>query len=224
MLHGGLGGIAEFGQLPALLAQSRGVITVELQGHGHTADIERPLRYEWMADDIAALIPQLGLGQADIFGFSLGGTVALRTCIRHPNCIRRLILVSTPVARAAIYPQFRDGMANLNAQTASFMLETPMYNLYQQTAPDVSAWPTLVQKVGELLREEYDWSSDVAGLRMPILVLSGEDDMFPASHAVDVFGGLSNAQVVILPQTDHFGVLYHSDLPNTLSTFLASAV
>src|SRR5215831_4168297 len=90
LLHGGLGGTVEFAQLLPLLAKNRKVFVVELQGHGHTADIDRPLSYEQMADDIAALIQQLGLDKADILGYSLGGGVALQTAIRHPDVVRKL--------------------------------------------------------------------------------------------------------------------------------------
>jgi pimeloyl-ACP methyl ester carboxylesterase len=99
LLHGGLGGIAEFSQLLPLLAETRQIIAVELQAHGHTTDIDRPLSYEAMADDIAALVEYLGFENVDIMGFSLGGGVALQTAIRHPEVARKLVLISTAFRR-----------------------------------------------------------------------------------------------------------------------------
>ena len=90
LLHGGVGGIEMFGPNLAALAQDRRIIAVDLQGHGRTADIDRPLRYELMADDVAGLLKQLGVGKADIMGYSLGGGVALQTAIRHPDVVRKL--------------------------------------------------------------------------------------------------------------------------------------
>jgi transposase len=118
MLHGGLGGIAELGALPMLLGQQRQVITLELQGHGRTADADRPLRYEGMADDLACFIHEMGFQQADLLGFSLGGSVALCTAIQSPHVVDRLILISTPVARSGIHAHFRDGMTALSAYAA----------------------------------------------------------------------------------------------------------
>src|SRR5881409_720379 len=104
LLHGGLGAISMFGpNLPAL-AKGRQVIAVDLQGHGRTADIDRPLSVALMADDIAALIKHLGLESADVMGYSLGGGVALQTAIRHPEVVRKLVVVSTPFRRNAFYP------------------------------------------------------------------------------------------------------------------------
>ncbi|HEX2618759.1 MAG TPA: alpha/beta hydrolase, partial [Phototrophicaceae bacterium] len=110
LLHGGLGGIVEFSQLLPLLVENHQVIAVELQGHGHTADIDRPLSYELMADDVAALIQSLGYEKADVAGYSLGGGVALRTAIQHPEVVHKLVLISTPFQRKGIHDEFLAGM------------------------------------------------------------------------------------------------------------------
>ena len=111
LLHGGLGGAVEFGQLMPVLAEKHQVIAVEIQGHGHTADIDRPLSYKSMADDVAALIEYLELENADVLGYSLGGGVALQTAIQHPEVVRKLVLISTPFRREDIHPEFLDGMS-----------------------------------------------------------------------------------------------------------------
>ncbi|MCU0464003.1 MAG: alpha/beta hydrolase [Anaerolineae bacterium] len=212
MLHGGLGGIEQFGALPMQLGQYRQVIAVEMQGHGHTGDAaDRPLRYASMADDVAGLVQGLGFDQADVLGFSLGGAVALRTAIQHAGGVRRLILISTAATRAGIREDFRAGMAGLTPSAALYMLDTPMYQFYARVAPEVGAWPTLVGKVGDLLREDYDWSQAVSTLDMPILLIAGDDDMVSPAHLTETFGALPNAQIVILPETNHFNILGRTD-------------
>jgi pimeloyl-ACP methyl ester carboxylesterase len=113
LLHGGLGAIEMFGPVPPALAEGRQVIAVDLPALGRTADTDRPLRLESMADDIAALIGYLGLERADVMGYSLGGRVALLTAIRHASMVRRLVLVSTPFATDGWYPEIQAGMAQL---------------------------------------------------------------------------------------------------------------
>jgi pimeloyl-ACP methyl ester carboxylesterase len=223
LLHGGLGGIVEFSQLLPLLAESRQVIAVELQGHGHTADIDRPLSYEQLADDVAALIQTLGYENADIMGYSLGGGVALQTAIRHPAVVRKLVLVSTPFSSSGIHDEFRAGMAAMSAESASAMLETPMYQFYSSVAPRVEDWSTMVGKIGDMMRQDYDWSEDVANMTTPTLIVVGDSDMLSPAHAVELFellgGGVaggfaqpSTSELAVLPATNHFTILSQTDL------------
>jgi pimeloyl-ACP methyl ester carboxylesterase len=116
MLHGAFGTVDMYGELLPLLAQTRQVIAVELRAHGHSGDIDRPLRYELMADDIAALIKHLELEHADLFGYSLGGGVALQTVIRHPEMVRKLVVVSAPCRRDGWYPEVLAGQAAISAE------------------------------------------------------------------------------------------------------------
>src|SRR2546422_11011910 len=129
------------GQVLSPLSSSRCVIAVELQGHGHTADIDRPLSFESMADDIAALITSLGLEQADLFGYSLGGGVALQTAIRHPEVVRKLALASTAFKRDGWYPE---DLAAMAAMSAEAFAGTSIHDAYLQTSPVPEAWPTVV--------------------------------------------------------------------------------
>lgn len=223
LLHGGLGGIVEFSQLLPTLAETHQVIAVELQGHGHTADIDRPITYEDMADDVAALITELGYEKADVMGFSLGGGVALQTAIRHPEVVRKLVLVSTTFKSAGIHEEFRMGMSQMSAESANMMLETPMYQFYSSVAPRLEDWPTFVGKLGALLSQDYDWSADVAAVKTPVLIIAGDsDEMYPA-HPVELFellgGGVAadfvgfpNSQLAVLPGTSHFTILSRADL------------
>jgi len=224
LLHGGLAtGALQFGQLLPALAQSRQVVVVDLQGHGHTADVDRPLAYEAMADDVAALIGYLGLGQADLFGYSLGGGVALQTAIRHPALARKLVLASTPFRRDGWYPEVLAATSALNADAAAAMVGTPLYDAYAASAPDPTAWPTLVAKVGQLLGQDYDWSTAVAAIEAPALVVVGDADSVRPEHALELFrllgggapgdfGPLPPSQFAVLPGTAHSAVTFRADL------------
>ena len=216
LLPGGFMTIEAMGSLVPSLAQTRQVIAVELQGHGHTADIDRPLSFELMADDIAALIKHLGLEQADIFGYSLGGGVALQTAIRHPEVVRKLALASTPFKRDGWYPEVLAGMAAINAEVFA---GTPIHE----------AWPAVVAKMRQLLTEDYDWAEGVAALKTPVLILVGDADSVRSMHAVEFFGLLGGgkadgdlagpppAQLAVLPATTHVGWAppYHGIMTRT---------
>src|SRR5712691_11606663 len=141
LLHGGLGATSMFGPNLAALAKGRQVIAVDLQGHGRTADIDCPFSLELMADDIAALIKQLGLGSADVMGYSLGGGVALQVAVRHPEVVRKLVLVSTPIRRSDFYPEILAQQGQIGPQTAEQMKGTPMYQLYASLAPRPEDFP-----------------------------------------------------------------------------------
>src|SRR5262249_51864919 len=143
LLHGGLGAIEMFGDVLPQLAQRHRVIAADLQGHGRTADGDRPLRFETLADDIAALIRYLGLQNADLMGYSLGGAVALRAAIRHPEVVRKLVLVSTPFNKSGWYPELQAGQAQLGPEVAEAMRPTPLYAAYAALAPRPQDWPVL---------------------------------------------------------------------------------
>jgi pimeloyl-ACP methyl ester carboxylesterase len=166
LLHGGVGAIEMFGEVLPLLADGRRVVAADLQAHGRTADIDRPLSVELMADDVAALIGHLGLERADVMGYSLGGGVAVRTAIRHPEVVRKLVVVSTPFARDGWYPEVLARMGQMGPEAAEPMKHTPMYQLYAGVAPKPEDWPVLLTKLGRLLAQDYDWSEEVAAIRL----------------------------------------------------------
>src|SRR5207247_682994 len=143
LLHGGFGSVEMFGPNVDLLAAGRQVIGVDLQSHGRSPATDRPMRFETMAADIAALIRSLGLERAAIMGFSLGGGVALRTGIQRPDVVERLVLVSTPFKRQGWYPEMTAGMDAMGPETAEFLMQTPMYEAYKRIAPRVEDWPVL---------------------------------------------------------------------------------
>src|SRR6059058_5348797 len=183
VLPGSFWTIEAMGELVPQLAATRRVIGVELQGHGHTADIERPLRFESMADDIATLIRQLGFERADIFGYSLGGGVGLQTAIRHPEMVRKLALSSTAFKRNGWYPEVLAGMASISVETFA---GTPIYETYLKTSPRPESWPNFVAKMRQLLSEDYDWTEGVETLKTPVLIIVGDADGLRISHAVEL--------------------------------------
>src|SRR6059058_6410176 len=132
LLHGGFGTSEMFGPNVDLLAAGRRVIGVDLQSHGRSPAVDRPMRFETMADDVAALIRSLGLERAAIMGFSLGGGVGLRTAIQHPEVVDRLVLVSTVFKRQGWYPEMTAGMDAMGPETAQQLVRSPMYQAYQQ--------------------------------------------------------------------------------------------
>ena len=234
LLHGGVGAIQMFGEVLPSLAQNRQVVAVDLQAHGRTADIDRPLSFELMVGDITALIKHLGIEEADVMGYSLGGGVALRTAIQHPEVVRKLVLVSTPFKRDGWYPEVLAGMGQMGPQVAEPMKQTPMYQHYASIAPKPEDWPVLLTKLGELLRQDYDWSKDVAAIKAPTLIVVGDADSVRTAHVVAFFellgggkvdagwdgSGMSNARLAILPATTHYNIYSSPQLSAVVAPFL----
>ncbi|MGP4109950.1 alpha/beta fold hydrolase [Streptomyces sp. 4N509B] len=194
LLHGGLGSGEMFAPVLPALAERHQVITVDLQGHGRTADIDRPLDVRLMADDVAALIDHLGLERPDVVGYSLGGGVAFHTAVRHPEKVGRLVAVSAMFRRSATYPEILAQQAQVGPEAAEFMKETPMYELYQRVAPRPEDFPRLLGKIGEAMARDFDYEEEVRGLRVPTLIAAADADMAPPSHYVEVFGLLGGGQ------------------------------
>ncbi len=234
LLHGGLGGIDMFPQLLPTLAASRQVIGVDLQGNGHTADIDRPFSFEQMADDVAALIEKLALAPSDVMGYSLGGGVTLQSAIHHPHLVRKLVLVSTPFKSAGWYPEVRVGMQSMNAEAAKMMVGSPMHQAYANAAPRPEDWPVLVTKTGKMVGAEYDWTEGVRQLKSPTLIVVGDADSVRPGHAVQFFellgGGQKDAgwdgsgrpvsQLAILPGATHYDIFDSPLLALVVTQFL----
>jgi pimeloyl-ACP methyl ester carboxylesterase len=236
LLHGGLGSGEMFEAiLPALAANHRAIV-VDLQGHGRTADIDRPIDARLMADDIAALIKHLGLEKPDVFGYSLGGGVAFHTAVKYPELVGRLIMVSANIRRDAIYPEMLGQQGQVNAAAAEFMKDTPMYELYQRVAPRPEDFPRLLDKIGEYMAKDFDFSEEVRGLQVPTLIACADADMAPPSHYVEAFGLLGGGQrdggwmgegrptgghaLAIIPNATHYNVVTSPVLAAAALTFL----
>jgi pimeloyl-ACP methyl ester carboxylesterase len=194
LLHGGLMSGEMFGPTLPAFAERHQVIAVDLQGHGRTADIDRPIDVRLMADDIVALIDHIGLDKPDLVGYSLGGAVALHTAAKYPARVRRLVVASANIRPDAIYPEIRAQQAQVNAAAAEFLKDTPMYQLYQRVAPRPEDFPRLLDKMGEAMAKDFDFTEEIRSLQVPTLVVAADADMAPPSHFVEVFkllgGGL----------------------------------
>jgi pimeloyl-ACP methyl ester carboxylesterase len=204
LLHGAFGWATNY---PAL-AKNRQVIAVELQGHGHTADIDSPLTYEQMADDTAALVKHLQIEQADFFGYSMGGTVALAIAIRHPKLVRKLAINGSHFGKLedAYQPEVFKQFQSLSADFAPAMLKGP----YDKAAPDPKQWPVLVAKVKKMGLEFKGFArEDMKSIKAPVLITLGDRDVVRLEHAVEMFRLIPNAQLAVFPGGDHF-LLYTS--------------
>jgi pimeloyl-ACP methyl ester carboxylesterase len=194
LLHGGLMSGEMFAPVLPALTEHHQVITVDLQGHGRTADVNRPIDVHLMADDIAALIDVLGLDRPDVVGYSLGGGVALMTAVRHPDKVGRLVSASANIRRNAIYPEMLAQQGQVNAAAADFMKQTAIYAHYERVAPRPEDFPRLLDKIGESMSHDFDYTEEVRGLRVPTMVVAADADMAPPSHYVEVFGLLDGGQ------------------------------
>ncbi len=194
LLHGGLGSGEMFGPILPILAAAHQVILPDLQGHGRTADIDRPIEAALMADDIAELIDQLGLDRPDVAGYSLGGGVAMHLAFKYPGTIRRLVAASANVRRDAIPAEMLAQQGQVSSEAAELMKDTPMYQLYHRVAPRPEDFGRLLDKIGASMAKDFDFSDEVRRLQVPTLVVAADADMAPPSHYVEVFklldGGL----------------------------------
>jgi pimeloyl-ACP methyl ester carboxylesterase len=238
LLHGGLGSGEMFGPVLPQLAERHQVVTVDLQGHGRTADIDRPLDAVLMAGDIAALIDHLQLARPDVVGYSLGGGVAFHTAAKYPAKVRRLVMVSANIRPDAIYPEMRAQQGQVNAAAVEFMKDTPMYQLYQRVAPRPQDFTRLLDKIGAAMSKDFDFTEEVRGLQVPTLVVAADADMAPPSHYVEVFklldGGLRDGgwmgegrpkgghALAILPGLTHYNIFSSPLFASATLAFLDS--
>jgi pimeloyl-ACP methyl ester carboxylesterase len=232
LLHGGVQASEAFGPNIAALAAKRQVIAVHLQGHGHTPDVERPLRFEDMADDVAALAFHLGLKKIDVLGYSLGGGVAQQVAIRHPDLVDRLVVVSQVFKRAGWYPEVLgafDAMATHAPMVAKNIAQSPMAKLY----PNVK-WEALLRKIGELESRDYDWTAQLASMKARTLLVFADADAMRPEHMVEFYkllgGGRQDAgmdgshrsasQWAVIPETTHYNLLSTDAVAKAASAFL----
>lgn len=229
LLHGGVVGITMFGPNLDALSQKRKVIAVELQGHGHTADIDRQLSFEAMADDVAALLKFLDINKADVMGYSLGGGVALQTAIRHPEMVSKLVIVSAPFKRSGFYPEIIAAFDQMGPAAGEPMKQSPLAKMY----PNVD-WSQLFAKLGDLLRKDYDWSKEVAAIKAPTMIVFADADAVRPAHIIDFYGlfggGQRDAgfdgskrpsnQLAILPGLTHYSISSSLALATAVTPFL----
>lgn len=202
LLHGGVCTIEVcIGKVRAPFVKSRRTIAAEQQGHGRTADIDRPLSYDQMAEDTAALLRQLKVKNADFFGYSMGGSIALRIAMRHPELVRRMAIFGAGYSNAGMVPGLIDSFKTLKAED----IPQQFRDAYAKTAPDPQKWPQLVGKITRLVLDAKDLTAaDLESIQAPTLVMSADGDIIRAEHAVEMYRLLPKGRLAVLPVADHF--------------------
>jgi pimeloyl-ACP methyl ester carboxylesterase len=223
LLHGAFSAIGtSFGELLPSLAERRQVIAFELQAHGRTADIDRPLSIEQLADDVAAALGQLGIERADIFGYSLGASVALHLAIRHPDVVRKLVLASVTYNLSGVHPGLMEGLADMKPE---MMFGSPWHEEYTRIAPNPEDFATLFAKKTQMDRNLKDVPAEVIeSIEAPTLLIIGDSDLVRPEHSVEMFrllgggvfgdtpAGLPNSQLAVLPGTSHVTLVSRAGL------------
>ena len=201
LLHGGGSTIGtSFGELLPLLARTRRVIAFEQQGHGHTADVDRPFSFEQSADDTAALLAFLNVERADLYGYSNGGSIAMQVAMRHPQVVRRMVVASAMTRRDGLEPSFWDGMRAATLET----MPAELKEAYLATSPHPKKLEKFHDKCVERMMTFKDWPLEaVRRITAPTLILVADRDVVRPEHAVAMFRTLPHANLMILPGTDH---------------------
>jgi pimeloyl-ACP methyl ester carboxylesterase len=234
LLHGGLGMTEMFGPVLTELAKDRQVIGVDLHGHGRTELGDREISLIDMGDDMAVILKALGHDKVDVLGYSLGGGVAFRLAVQHPERVRRLVIASAGYSQDGFYPEMLPMQAQVGAAMAEQMKETPMYKSYVAIAPHPEDFPKLLDRMGALMRKPFDYSEDVKKLAMPVMLVFGDSDMFRPEHIVKFYqllgGGLKDAgwmrehmsknRLAILPNLTHYETFAAPALATTVKPFL----
>lgn len=221
LIHGAFMTLDMFEDLLPGLAEDRKVVAVELQGHGRTADIDRPIRYHTLAGDIIGLIECLELETPDVIGYSLGGGTALQVGIQAPEKINNLVLISMAYKHEGWRPELIEAMKGMSVEE---MEGSPMHQAYLTTAPDPENWQVLFEKLIELdTQHHYDWTEEVRKLEVPVLIVAGDSDSVILQHVLDMFvhmggdvdglmHGMPDVQLAVLPGSTHISALAKTDL------------
>jgi pimeloyl-ACP methyl ester carboxylesterase len=221
VLHGAWMNIPAMGDIIPQLAKTHRVYAIEMQGHGRTNDIDRPVTYPALADDIDAFMEAVGLPQADVFGYSMGAAVALQLGIRHPDRVDQLVLASVSYDLEGLQPEFE---AMLPQMTPEMFANTPMEAAYREMSPNPEGFRAFAERMIALEHEPMAWEEDVRNLRAPALLIVGDADVVTLEHAVAMFrllgGGamgdmgrpLPASRLAVLPATSHTAVIGQTDL------------
>ena len=234
LLHGGLGSVDMFAPIMPVLAAKRQIIGVDLQGHGRTPLGTRPISIAAMGADMASILKKLGYGPVDVMGYSMGAGVAFQLAVQHPQQVRRLALVSGSFAKEGFYPEMVDAQGQLSSKMAEGMKDTPMYKSYAAVAPRPGDFPKLLDALGDMMKQPFDWTADVPKLTMPVLLVYGDSDMYRPEHVVKFYqllgGGLKDAgwqrenmprnRLAILPGLTHYDIFLSPLLPAIVLPFL----
>jgi pimeloyl-ACP methyl ester carboxylesterase len=235
LLHGNLSTIGvDFGGIIPSLAKGRQVVGVEQQAHGHTADIDRPLSIESWTDDTVALLRHLGIGQADLFGYSSGSAVAFQIAVRHPELVGKLVVASASYRLDGLHPGLMDGIAQLKPE---HLAGTPFEQDYARVAPNPGDWPKLIEKISQMDIEGPEVTAeDLRAIGSPTMLVIGDSDIVQPEHAVEMFRllgggvvgdlvGLPRSRLAVLPGTTHVTLVQRHDwLASMIGEFLDAEV
>jgi pimeloyl-ACP methyl ester carboxylesterase len=222
VLHGAYMNIPSMGAIIPKLAETRKVYAFEFQGHGRTTDIDRPITYPALADDVAAFMDAVGLPKADVFGYSMGAAAGLQLAIRHPDKVNKLVAASVAYDVEGWQPAFRDFIPQM---TVEMFVDMPVFaEAYRKLAANPDGFPELVRKLIALEKEPMAWGADVKALKTPVLIITGDADVATLEHSVALFrllggGGMGDmgqplpaSRLAVLPATSHTAVIGQTDL------------
>jgi pimeloyl-ACP methyl ester carboxylesterase len=235
VLAGGLSDTSSMAQVIGPLSRTRQVIGIDLEGHGHTALRRSPMSHERNGDDVAAVLRHLNIARADVAGYSHGGDAAIRMAIQHPELVRNLIVISTAAERDGWYPEVLKGMSAVSSAGADAMKQTPLYTRYASVAPHPEQFGLLLDRMGELMRKDYDWRLEIARLKMPVLLMFADHDAVSMKHIAEffaLFGGgvrdagwegtphFSRARLAIVPGYTHYNFGQGPDVARVIEAYL----
>jgi pimeloyl-ACP methyl ester carboxylesterase len=221
VLHGAYMNIPTMGAIIPKLAETHKVFALEFQGHGRTTDIDRPITYPNLADDVAAFMDAVGIKKADFFGYSMGAGAGLQLAIRHPDKVNKLIAASVAYDAEGWQPEFK---AAIPQMTVEMIVNMPFAAEYRKLAANPDGFPALAKKLIALEHEPMAWEADVKALKAPVLIVAGDADVVTLEHAVALFrmlgGGvmgdmgkpLAASRLAVLPATSHTAVIGQTEL------------
>jgi pimeloyl-ACP methyl ester carboxylesterase len=235
LMAGGFGDASSMVQTIVPLSRERLVIAIDLEGHGRTALRATPMSHERNGDDVAAVLRHLKIPKADVAGYSHGGDAAIRMAIQHPDMVRNLIIISTAAERDGWYPEALKGMEGVSSAQFEQFKQTPLYQRYAAVAPHPEQFPQVLDRMGELMKKDYDWRPEIARLRMPTLLLFADHDAVSMRHIAEFFalfdGGvrdagwegkpkLARARLAIVPGYTHYNFGQGPDMARVIEAYL----
>jgi pimeloyl-ACP methyl ester carboxylesterase len=235
VMHGGLMDTGTMMQTIGPLSRERQVIGIDLEGHGRTALRDTPMTHERNGDDVAAVLKHLNIAKADVAGYSHGGDAAIRMAIQHPDMVRNLIVISTAAERDGWYPEVLKGMEAVSSAQAEQMKQTPLYTRYAEISPNPEKFPVLLDRMGELMKKDYDWRAEIGKLPMPTLLVFADHDAISAKHIAEFFalfgGGVKDAgwegqpkyaraRLAIVPGYTHYNFGMGPDVARVIEAYL----
>ena len=221
VLHGGYMNIPSMGAIIPKLAETYKVFALEFQGHGRTTDIDRPITYPNLADDVAAFMDAVGIKKADVFGYSMGAIAGLQLLIRHPKKVDQLVFASGAYDLRGWQPEF---MAAIPKMTVEMIVAMPFAQDYRKLAPNPDGFPALARKLIALEKVPMAWEADVKALKTSVLIIAGDADVATLEHSVAMFrllgGGIAgdmgnplpSSRLAVLPATSHTAVIGQTEI------------